>query len=57
MTPNEIVGRLIAEASGRLMRGSDPRLTARNETGSTGATAEPAIQTSHPSTKGSSSNG
>ena len=28
-----------------------------NGTGSTGATAEPAIQTSHPSTKGSSGNG
>ena len=51
----EIVARLIAQATGRLMRGDDARLSHKNKTGESAVTESPANQTSHPSTKGSSS--
>ncbi len=57
MTPSEIVARLIAQASGRLIRGDDPRLSQRTGTGSTGATAEPVLNTNTNPPNGDTDNG
>ena len=56
-TQREVVARLVAQAGGRLMRGDDPRLSHQIKTGESAVTDSPANQISHPSTKGSSSNG
>ena len=53
----DIVARLIAQASGRLMSADDPRLSHQNGTGSTGATAEPALNSTTQPTNGVNEHG
>lgn len=54
--PN-VLDRLIARSNGLLMRGHDPRVITREKTSSTGATAEPALDTNISPTTGANDNG